>query len=449
MDGVPKVVLIGRQNVGKSALFNTLIEERRAIVSAVPGTTRDRNHAVLRWRGRSFELIDTGGIEERPHVSLSSSVRQQAEVALKHADVACFVVDGRSGCTADDQHIARLLHRHTRPVVLVVNKVDNPRVRASVAKEIAALGFHEQAFVSAKNGSGTGDLLDILLSLLPPDAPQPSAEEIRLILIGRTNVGKSSLLNRLIGERRVIVSSEPHTTRDPQDVVLTTPEGSRIRIIDTAGQRRPARLRKLEKHRERSIERESAELGLSMVRSAQVAALMLEAPERPTHYDRRLLQLLEEAGVGIMLVVNKSDLLPKRTTENLRQATLAYRADLPFASWAPLLFTSARTGEGLDTLLTTAQMIAANRARRLTDRSLERFMKKALTKRRPPRSYQQPVRLVALTQIGIEPPTFRLLVGPRQTIPLSYQRFLLNELRAQYGLVGTPLRLRVEPQRRT
>jgi GTP-binding protein len=443
------VALIGRQNVGKSTLFNTLCEDRKAIVSPLAGTTRDRTTARVRWRGNEFFITDTGGMEEQPTGELARLIRGQTERAIRDAHVLCLVVDGTRPFTRDDRAIAGRARASGKPVVCAVNKIDSPRDRERIVEDCKRLGCAHYVSLSAKNGVGTGDLLDALLRELPQRSAEEREPEISLAIIGKPNVGKSSLTNRILGEERAIVSPAPHTTRDPQDSLFTA-FNRRFRIIDTAGMRRNARRRSgLQRDPRVAIEHHGVLRSLHELRRADVAAVVLDITQPVSKQDRHLFQDVESSGAGVIIVGNKYDLLPRASREKVQVLERAVRAALPFLSWAPLLFVSAQTGTGVSALLRTAVDIADSRLRRLTDRSLERFMKQALQKRKPPRSQSRIVRLLSLTQTGTAPPSFLLTTSARSSLPSSYQNFLTNELRSYYHLVGTTIHLHVTPQRRT
>lgn len=446
---LPTAAIVGRQNVGKSTLFNVLLEEPRSVVSPLAGTTRDRNIAEVSWRGRALHIVDTGGIEIRPEDALGAAVRNQAEHAIREADVVCFVVDGKNGLTEEDRKVAGLLRASGKPVVVAINKLDSPRTRAALPDEMRRIGFRDLVLVSAKNGVGTGDLLDRLFQRLPETQRQSGQDEIALVLFGKPNVGKSSIMNRLLGEERVIVSPEPHTTRDPQDTLMVF-ENRHFRLVDTAGIRRRVKLaHRLRKDSFAKVEQQSVEKGLRALRRADVAAIIFDVTQAMTKQDRHLFQQVEESGVGVILVANKWDLVEKKTTTTMYEYERTLVRDLPFLSWAPLVFVSAATGQRLTEVLRLAARIHESRANRLTDRSLERFMKMAIARRTPPRTNNVPTRLIALQQTGIAPPTFHLLIGPRQSLPTAYRRFLINMLREYYHFFGTTIRLVVEQQLRT
>jgi len=449
MATLPTVALIGRQNVGKSTLFNVLLETRKAVVSSLPGTTRDRHHAYVRWQGREWIVVDTGGIEEAPSDALGHAIRVQSERAIQSADVICFVVDGRYGLTREDLTINSILRKSKKPVILAINKLDAPRDRSRIPDEMATLGQPTSVSLSAKNGSGTGDLLDAILHVLPTPPEVRDRDDIGLIFIGKPNVGKSSIVNRIVGEERLLVSDTPHTTRDPQDLWIRA-HGRTFRLIDTAGMRRRAKRREqLGKNPVAAIEEASVEKSLSELRRADIAAIVIDCTQPITKQDRHFVQEIERAGVGVLLVLNKWDLVPEKEAETQRIHEQAVRAAFPFLVWAPIVFVSAVTGHRVRTILDVARQIADARATQLTERSLERFMKHVVRKRKPPRANNIATRLLSLTQIGTAPPTFRILVGPRQLLPQAYQRYLINELRSYYRLFGTGIRLRIEQQLRT
>lgn len=439
---LPTVALIGRQNVGKSTLFNTLLGEQRAIVSPVEGTTRDRNIAILRWRGHIFQVADTGGIEERPQEGIGASVRAQAEHALASADVLCVIVDGKAGLTREDMAVARLVRASRKPAVLVANKLDGVRERAQLAPEIRRLGFAHLFAVSAKTGAGTGDLLDHLLALLPHRAPQERQDEIRVVLLGKPNVGKSSLVNRLLGEERMIVSPLPHTTRDAQDTLLRF-RGQQFRLVDTAGIRRRVKLRgRVPLDSDAAIEQRGARMALAALARADVALVMLDATAPITAHDRHLLQAVEKTNAGVLLLLNKWDALGEKTIRSALLAQQRVRRDIPFLTWAPVLCVSAKTGQRIGDALELAQRIAAARRTTIPQDALQQLVDREIIPRLPlPLQRGRKAAPLTVTQIAAAPPTFRLRIGPRQQLLLAHQRFIIKKIRERFSFIGTPLRL--------
>lgn len=441
----PTIALLGRQNVGKSSLFNRIIEERRAIVSAEAGTTRDRNTAAFLWRGRSMLLTDTGGLGADERHALTAGVTNQALRAASEADCVFFVVDGRTGLTSEDETALAAARRLGTPLVIVVNKVDGSRDRRALPPELARLG--QQAFlVSAKNGSGIGDLLDRAMEFLTGSA---KAEEVRftLALFGKPNVGKSSLLNALVGEERALVHDTPHTTRDPLAHVLAH-NGAAIRLIDTAGVRRHVRLdrHRGKGHKQDDLEAASVTVGLSMLEKTDITALILDGHEGVTAQDRRLAERLNEAKTGLVIVVNKSDLL---TIERPTAAEYAIRRSLPFLAWAPLLFISAKERRGLRRLLDVASAVYAAHTVEIPSPDLQEFLQQFLASVRPPHDARgKTIRIRKLTQTRTHPPMFHVAVASRKPLAVGYIRAFENGLREHFDLFGTPLNVTFDSSQR-
>lgn len=444
----PTVTILGRQNVGKSSLLNTLAGSRTAIVSSVPGTTRDRTEARLYWRGNTFTILDTGGIEEKPRSELEADVKTLALAAARESDIVLFVVDGQEGLTREDRAIARSLRSVSQPVVVVVNKIESIRHRQSVPQEVYRLGFGNVFLVSAKSGAGTGDLLDVVVKHLSRYTHAEESVPIRFVLMGKPNVGKSSLLNALLGTRRSLVSHEPHTTRDPQHGSVTVGNIS-LFITDTAGFRRAMKLSKQTVAPETTIERESVSRSLRALRQADVAALVLDATETISFQDRHLAEAILAAGTGACILVNKTDLLDRssRRWQTIQEITV--RRALPFLSWAPILFVSAKGGAGVRRLPTMIQSIAHNRRQRIPDEQLKHFLAETFMKKRPPvGSNGKRLRFLRLTQPRTGPPQFRLDVTGKHKPPSAYVRYIENALRKHFAFEGVPISLHAAVQKR-
>lgn len=443
-----RVALIGRQNVGKSTLFNMILGEHRAVVSPVAGTTRDATEAQVTWRNKTWLLSDSGGIEAEPVEALGKLARQHAERVLERSDIACFVVDGKHGLTMEDTTIARMLRSRGKTVILAVNKLDGPRLRSQVPSEILALGFSDVVALSAKNGSGTGDLLDAIASKLAAREEQREPET-KLIILGRPNAGKSSLLNRILNEERVLVSPEPHTTRDPQDAVYTF-EGRTFRIIDTAGIRRQANLtRQLKKEDDAKIEQRSVYLALQHLERADIALVMLDLRQPITAQDRYIVRKALDARASIVLVGNKWDLIPNKGSATIYKVEQDIRKDFPFVSWAPFTAISAKEGQRVFDLLRLCGNIAVARAQKVGQSDLDHFMKNVIAPRWPIRNSKGTIFTPrGLEQVATNPPTFRVRIGKNQKLPVAYQRFLVNTLRQHFHFVATPIHLEVEKARK-
>jgi len=428
------VAIVGRPNVGKSALFNRIVGQRVAIVEDVPGITRDRIYAGCEWAGRSFTLVDTGGIDFGAEEGFAALARRQAELAMQEADVILFVVDARLGLVAADQEVAEALRRSRKPVLLVANKVDDRRLMASTA-EFYALGMGEPIPVSAEHGLGVGDLLDKVMSLLPPDKEEARADdEIRVAVIGRPNVGKSSLVNRLLGEERSIVTDIPGTTRDAVDSHITR-DGVRYTLIDTAGIRRKSRIAE-------PVERYSVIRALRAIDRADVCLMLLDATELVTEQDKRIAGYAHEAGKGTILVVNKWDLVEK-DDKTINRYEEQIRAQLGFLSYAPILFLSAKTGQRVHRVFELVHYVASQHALRIPTGRLNEVLHEATMRREPPTDKGMRLRLFYGTQSAVKPPTFILFVNDPELMHYSYLRFIENQLRENFGFVGTPIVLRL------
>lgn len=427
---LPSVVIVGRPNVGKSTLFNRLIGRRRAIVGDEPGITRDRLTGRVVWRGRQFEVVDTGGLIPDEETYLVRSIFRQAQAALETARLVLFVVDAREGLTPLDEELGRRLRRTKKPVFVVANKADTPGLQLS-AEHFRRLGFEDVFAISAEHGSGTGDLLDAIIhAVAAPESPEGSKEEIALAIIGKPNVGKSSLVNRLLGSERVIVSPEPGTTRDAVDSEMEF-EGTRFRVIDTAGIRRKSRLRQ-------RTERVAVLMAQRHIERADVALLLIDATEGPTAVDTTIGALAHEAGTSILIAVNKWDLVEKNhTTASRVEADI--RSRLRFLEYAPILFISALTGQGVPKLLNLSKRAAHARHLRIATSELNRFFQEVLAEPAGVRSRQ---RIRYITQVATAPPTFVVFLGSsREKLQPSEQRFIEHRLRERYEFFATPIRI--------
>lgn len=426
----PTIVLVGRPNVGKSTLFNRLIGGRKAIVHREPGATRDRNYGEIEWRGRYYTLVDTGGFEPSAKVGILAAVRMQAELAFKEASLILFVVDAREGVTPADEEIARILRqRAVMPVFLVANKVEGPRQELS-ASEFFQLGFEEVFAVSAEHGLGIGELMDHVAASLPSTEGRREERAVTIAVIGRPNVGKSSLVNRILGEERVIVDEAPGTTRDAIDTPFTH-ESRRYLLIDTAGIRAKGRTGQ-------DIERYSILRAVRSVERADVALLLLDASEGVLAQDARIGRVAHEAGCGIILVVNKWDLAVEEAAEPFASTI---RKRLRHLDYAPIAFVSAKTGLRVMTLLEYVDAVQKEREKRIPTPQLNELIGAAVANFPPPVHRGREVKVRYVTQAKGPPPTFIFFVSDREGFHLSYQRYLVNQLRNTYGFQGTPLRL--------
>ncbi len=434
----PIVAIVGRPNVGKSTLFNKLVGERRAIVDETPGTTRDRIYGTVEWNGIPFTLVDTGGLEFEEAGEVAQGILGQAEEAIERADVILFVVDAREGPSAVDYDVADLLRRTDKPVILVANKADNPQ-RTLNAVEFYQLGMGEPMAVSAVHGYGTGDLLDEIVRDFSKETAETveEAADVRLAIVGRPNVGKSSLVNALAGESRVMVSNVPGTTRDAIDTLIQYKEKS-ILLVDTAGIRRRGRI-------EHGIEKYSVLRAVQAVERSDVAALVIDAEEGVTAQDAHVAGYVLDAAKGMMLVANKWDLVkkgPTTTTEYTRHIRQAFR----FMDYVPLVFTSAVTKQRVTKILDMALAIAEERKKRISTSTLNAAMQEAFVHHPPPTHRGKALKLLYVTQVGIEPPTFVFFVNDPRIVHFSYTRYLENEIRARFGFAGTPIRIVFKPR---
>ena len=444
----PIVALVGRPNVGKSTLFNRIIGQRRAIVEDVPGTTRDRLYGEAEWNGKFFTVVDTGGLEilesqklRRPQdqpkplssasVGFIEEIREQAEVAIAEADVIVMLVDVLDGLTPADDDVAEVLRRSDKPVLVAANKADN-EAREQAAYEFYALGLGEVFAISALHGTGVGDLLDEMVSVLPAvdEADEPDA--LRIALVGRPNVGKSSLLNKLLGEERAIVSAIPGTTRDATDTYLTW-EDRPVLLIDTAGIRRRGRI-------ERGIEKYSVLRSIKAMARADVVVLLLDAQDLVTAQDAHVAGYVLEERRSIIVLVNKWDLIEK-DTYTMDAYTKQIRADLKFLDYVPVLYISALTGQRVHKLLPLAFQVYEERMVRIPTGELNRIVEDATIRHSPPHKAGKRLKFLYATQASVDPPTFVFFVNDTRLVHFSYKRYLENQIRKRYGYLGTPLKL--------
>jgi GTP-binding protein len=441
------VVLVGRPNVGKSTLFNRLTGRRRAIVTTVPGTTRDVIEHPAEWRGRHFEVVDTGGMFGKSHDPLHALVLERGRRAIASADLLVFVVDGREGLVPGDREITTVVREADRPVILAINKADDRRSQAGTL-EFYQLGFDHVHEISAEHGTGTGDLLDTIVDELGRQSPASSpaqererADEVGIAVIGRPNVGKSSLVNRLLREERMIVSELPGTTRDAVDALLMW-HRRRFRIVDTAGMRRPGRVA-----RSGQIESVSVLLARRAMESADVAVLVVDATQGVTDQDAAIAGEAEKAGCGIIVAANKWDLMKGDGRNRASEFDEELRRRLKFLDYVPVLHISAITGERTPRLLETIDQVAAARTARVKTSELNTLIQRASSAHPPPSRGRTETRILYAAQTGVAPPTFVVFTNVATRFHFSYERFLVNKLRESFGFVGTPIRLHV--RRRT
>jgi len=435
------VAIVGRPNVGKSTLFNRLTSSRKAIVRDTPGVTRDRLHGTCEFGGWRATVIDTGGLDPTSDEPLTAQVRKQVLAAIAEADALVFVVDGREGLTPFDQEVARLLRRVSKPVVVAVNKVD-AKGREAAASEVYSLGMDPVVLVSAEHGRGVAELIEALAARLPAASGGADAEEtgpLRIAVVGRPNVGKSSLVNAIAGQERVVVHAEPGTTRDAVDTLVTV-EGRPYMIVDTAGLRRKGRT-------EGALDKLSAVMARRSLERADLALVVLDAAEGVTTQDARIAGYAEAAGRAVVLVVNKWDLVG--TADRAPDLVRSLRERLPFLAHAPVVFTSARAGTGLRQLFETIDRVALDYAKEISTGELNRVLTAALERRPPQGVHGKTLKVFYATQTGTRPPTFLLFVNDPAALHFSYERYLVSALRERFGLAGCALRLRLRRRRPT
>ena len=431
----PIVAIVGRPNVGKSTFFNKIAGKRISIVEDVPGVTRDRIHADAEWLGHPFTLVDTGGIDPKSDDVLLSQMRAQAQTAMELADVICFFTDARDGLTDDDRDVANLLRRTGKPVLLVVNKVDYLGLNDSMY-EFYELGLGDPIGISSVNMLGFGDLLDQIISHFPPEDPSLSDLEeavIQMAIVGRPNVGKSSLTNRLLGQDRTMVSDIPGTTRDAIDTEFTAEDGTVFNIIDTAGMRRKSSIE------DESLERYSVLRSVAAIRRCDVALLLIDANDGVTEQDTKIAGLIHEEGKGVIIVVNKWDALEKETG-TLEKYKKEVIDRLKFMDYAPVLFISAKTGQRVQTVFDKVKEVFETTRRRITTGVLNDVLNDATDHLQPPLQGTRRLKIYYGTQIGVQPPSFVLFVNDEKLMSFSYERYLENWFRKTFPLEGTPIR---------
>ena len=429
----PLVAIVGRPNVGKSMLFNRLVGQRLSIVEDTPGVTRDRLYAECEWCGRKFDMVDTGGIEPSTDSEILLFMREQAQIAIDSATVIVLVTDIRTGVTAADKDVANMLLRSRKPVVLAVNKADSTGAEDPAIYEFYSLGLGDPIAVSAVHGHGTGDLLDACLSYFPEATEdEEEADCIKVAVIGKPNVGKSSLINHILGEKRLIVSNMAGTTRDAVDTLLENQQG-RYMFIDTAGIRRKSKV-------EERVEKFSVMRAQMAIERADVCLIMIDARDGVTEQDTKIAGLAHEAGKASIVVVNKWDLVEKETgtMEKMRKDIMR---DLSFMSYAPILFISALTGQRTDRIFELINFVNDQSNMRITTGMLNNVLADAQTRVQPPTDKGRRLKIYYMTQTGIKPPNFVIFCNNRELFHFSYQRYLENQIRAVFGLEGTPVRI--------
>ena len=435
----PTVAIVGRPNVGKSTFFNYIVGKRISIVEDTPGVTRDRVYAEGNWRGRSFTLVDTGGIEPESDDVILSQMREQANLAIAMADVIVFVTDIKQGVTAADHDIALMLKKSKKPVILVCNKADNYGKVPDEIYEFYNLGLGEPYRVSAANAIGIGDVLDAIYDKLPPiNEGEDDDDAIKVAIIGKPNVGKSSLVNKILGENRVIVSNIAGTTRDAIDSEFENEYGKYV-FIDTAGIRRKSKVSE-------NLEKYSVMRSLLAVERADVCLLMIDANEGVTEQDTKIAGEAHEAGKGIIIVVNKWDEYEK-DNGTLEQYKKDVYNKLSYISYAPILFISAKTGQRVNKLFEMINSVANQNALRVSTSVLNQVLNEAIAIVQPPTDKGKRLRLFYMTQASTKPPTFVVFVNDKDLFHFSYERYLVNQIRKEFGLVGTPVRIIVREKK--
>lgn len=428
----PILAIVGRPNVGKSTLFNRIIGGRKAIVANEPGVTRDRNYAEGEWEGHPFTLIDTGGFEPVSKDRLFVQMREQCQLAMEEAHAILFLMDGKEGLTPSDKEIAELMRRLNKPVFFIVNKIDGAQHEGRVF-DFYGLGVDRLYPISAEHGYGVDELMDHLIQSLPPSVKEERREKaVRITVLGRPNVGKSSLINRLLGYKRVIVDEAPGTTRDAIDTVIER-DGKRYILIDTAGIRRKSRI-------SLRLEQYSIVEALRSLDRSDVALLLLDPQEGVTEQDARIGGFIHEKGKGCILVVNKWDLIPKDSKTFVEFREKVYN-DLKYLSYAPILFVSSLTGQRVMKIFDRVDIVASQARRRIFTSQLNRLLEKWVEGNSPPLYRNRRVKLNYITQVSIAPPTFVIYTNFPEGIHFSYERYLINKMREEFGFEGVPLRL--------
>lgn len=428
----PIVAIVGRPNVGKSTLFNQIGKKRVSIVDDMPGVTRDRIYMDAVWLDKEFTLIDTGGIELEKENKILDEIRTQAVIAMDEADVIVFVVDGRSGLTSSDEDVAKILRSSTKPIIVAVNKIDSVQLDANTY-EFYNLGLGTPIGISASNALNLGDLLDEVVKNFPENEIEVREEdEIRIAVIGRPNVGKSSLVNKLLGEERVIVSDIPGTTRDAIDTNFFK-DGTKFTLIDTAGMRRKSKI-------DEPVEHYSVMRSLRAIDRADVVLMLIDAPEGITEQDKKIAGYAHDSGKGCVLVVNKWDIFPDKHDRSTNRFTDELRDEIGFLQYAPVVYISALTGQRVERVIELVKFVAEQQSMRIQTSVLNELIRDAVAVNPPPTKKGKQLKILFVTQADICPPRFIIFVNNPELMHFSYLRFLENRLRESYGLEGTPLK---------
>ena len=432
----PLVAIVGRPNVGKSMLFNKLTGQRTSIVEDTPGVTRDRIYGECEWCGRHFSLVDTGGIEPDTDSEMLKFMRRQAEIGIELADAIIMVVDVRSGVTAADQDVATMLRKSRKPVCLAVNKCDSIGLVNPDVFEFYSLGIGDLFETSAIHGHGTGDMLDWVLENIPEDTDEDEEDDvIKVAIVGKPNVGKSSLLNRILGEERVIVSNVAGTTRDAIDSYFENETGKYC-FIDTAGMRRKSKV-------DDAIEKFSNMRSINAIERADVCLILIDANDGVTEQDTKIAGLVHEAGKAAIIVVNKWDAVEDKETNTMRDKELAVREGLAYMPYAPIVFLSALTGSRVDKLFPIIQEVYTQNNSRITTGALNSVLADATTRVQPPTDKGRRLKIYYMTQASTKPPHFVIFCNDARLFHFSYQRYLENQIREVFGLQGTPIRITI------
>ena len=431
----PVIAIVGRPNVGKSMLFNKLTGQRTAIVEDTPGVTRDRIYGDCEWNGRSFTLMDTGGIEPSTDSEILQFMRRQAEIGIELASAVVMVTDVKVGVTAADQEVASMLLRAHKPVLLAVNKCDSVGPVNPEVYEFYCLGLGDPLEVSAVHGHGTGDLLDWCVEQLPPEKGEEEDDgTIKVAIVGKPNVGKSSLLNRILGEERVIVSDVAGTTRDAIDSDFENEYGKYC-FIDTAGMRRKSKV-------DDTIEKYSNMRSINAIDRADVCLILIDANEGVTEQDTKIAGLVHEAGKAAIIVVNKWDIVDKETN-TMNEKIAKIRQDLSYMTYAPVVFLSALTGQRVDKLFAVINDVVEQNRKRITTGALNSVLADATSRVQPPSDKGRRLKIYYMTQAGVKPPHFVIFCNDARLFHFSYQRYLENQIRSVFGLEGTPIRITI------
>ena len=431
----PLIAIVGRPNVGKSMLFNKLIGKRLSIVEDTPGVTRDRIYGESEWAGRKFRLVDTGGIEPNTDNQILAFMREQAQIAIDNADVIIFVTDIKTGLTASDQEVAGMLQRSRKPIVLAVNKMDSTGTIDPDFYEFYNLGLGDPVAISAVHGHGTGDLLDACFQYLPPDdGVEEDSDVVQVAIIGKPNVGKSSLTNKILGEQRVIVSNVAGITRDAIDSYFENSCG-KYNFIDTAGMRKKSKV-------DDTIEKYSVLRATMAIERSDVCLILIDAQDGVTEQDTKVAGLAHDAGKACIIVVNKWDLIEKdgKTMDRMREDI---RRDLSYMPYAPILFISALTGQRVNRLFELINYVNDQAAVRITTGMLNSVLADAQTRVQPPTDKGRRLKIYYMTQVGVKPPHFVIFCNDKKLFHFSYQRYLENQIRSVFGLEGTPIHITI------